>query len=92
MRRVPKSLGKWSRGSNNICEARRLAAFVFFFPRVISFSARRWASLALCQVVRIDSWVMREVTMLRSMACRWAEPRLRWRYFWWPPAMVGGGW
>ncbi len=78
--------------TNNICEARRLLAFVFFLPRVINFSARRWASFALCQVVRMDSCVMREVTMLRSMACRCAELRLRWRYFRWPPAMVGVGW
>ena len=40
----------------------------------------------------MDSCVMREVTMLRSMACRWAELRLRWRYFWWPPAMASGEW
>lgn len=45
-------------------------ALVFFLPRVISFSANRCASLALGQVVFMDSWVMREVTRLRRRAWR----------------------
>lgn len=54
----------------------------------MSFSARRWASLALCQVVDMDSCSKREVTRLRRRACRWAEERDRCRYFMWPPAIV----
>lgn len=70
------------------CARRRLAS-VFFLPRVMSFSARRWASLALCHVVVMDSCSKREVTRLRRRACRWAELRFRCRYLRAPPAMVG---
>jgi len=68
--------------------ARRLLASVFFFPSVMSFSARRWASFALGQVVVMDSWVKREVTRLRRRAWRCAEVRPRWRYFMRPPAIA----
>lgn len=56
-----------------------LAALVFLFPRVMSFSAMRWASLARGHVVRIDSVSMREVTRLRRRAERWEDltPRCR---------------
>jgi len=66
---------------------RRLAS-VFFFPSVISFSARRCASLALGHVVEMDSCVKRDVTRLRRRACRWEDLRPRWRYFIAPPAML----
>ncbi len=74
--------------TKNICSALRLLALVFFFPSVISFSASRWASLALGQVVLMDSWVMREVTRLRRRACRCEDLRFRWRYFMAPPAIM----
>lgn len=67
--------------------ARRREAEVFFLPRVITFSARRWASFALAQVVLMLSCVIREVTRLRRRAWRWAEERERWRYLRAPPAM-----
>src|SRR5436190_17569372 len=66
---------------------RRLAS-VFFLPSVTSFSASRCASLALCQGGEMDSCSKSDVTRFRSMACRWAELRLKCRYFIWPPAMV----
>lgn len=61
---------------------------VFFLPRVINFSASRWASLALGHVVVMDSCWKREVTRLRRRACRCDDFRLRWRYLVAPPAMV----
>ncbi len=64
-----------------------LAAFVFLFPNVMSFSAIRCASLALGQVVLMDSCVMRLVTRLRRRACRCEEVRLRWRYLGLLPAI-----
>ena len=59
--------GDGERTKNISCAFRRVAD-VFFLPRVTSFSARRWASLALGQVVLIDSWVKRDVTRLRRRA------------------------
>jgi hypothetical protein len=54
---------------------------VFFLPSVISFSARRCASLALAKVVDMDSLAMRDVTRFRRRARRCAESRLRCRCF-----------
>lgn len=68
--------------------ALRLLVSLFRFARVISFSARRWASFALGQVVWMDSCFTRDVTRLRSRACRCAESRLRCRYLTRPPAML----
>lgn len=62
---------------------------VFFFAKVITFSASRWASFAFGHVVEMDSWVKREVTRLRSKACRWDDFRPRCRYFRAPPAIAG---
>lgn len=56
--------------TKKILSALARLALVFFLPRVISFSASRCASLALGQVVFMDSWVMREVTRLRRRAWR----------------------
>lgn len=53
------------------------AVSLFRFARVISFSANRWASLALCHVVWMDSFLTSDVTRLRSSACRCAEVRPR---------------
>lgn len=53
---------------------------MFLFPSVMSFSAMRWASLALAYVVDMVSCSIREVTKLRSRACRWDDERERWRY------------
>lgn len=70
---------------------------VFFLAKVITFSANRWASFAFGHVVEMDSWVKREVTRLRSSACRWDDFRPRCRYLRAPPAimrdlwLVGGG-
>jgi hypothetical protein len=61
----------------NICSARRRLALLFFLPSVISFSARRCASLAFGHVVVMLSWVMRDVTRLRRRACLWEEERFR---------------
>lgn len=72
-----------------MASALRFAASVFFLPSVISFSASRCASLALGQVVLMDSWVKSEVTRLRRRAWRWEDLRSRWRYLRAPPAMVG---
>ena len=60
---------RYQHTKNILCAFARLA-LVFLLPRVISFSASRWASLALGQVVFMDSWVMREVTRLRRRAWR----------------------
>jgi hypothetical protein len=57
--------------------ARDLVALVFFFPSVMSFSAKRCTSLALARDVLILSCSIRDVTMLRRRACRWAELRER---------------
>lgn len=64
---------------------------MFFFAKVITFSANRWASFAFGHVVEMDSCVKREVTRLRSKACRWDDFRPRCRYFRAPPAIVRGG-
>lgn len=61
---------------------------MFFFAKVITFSANRWASFAFGHVVEMDSCVKREVTRLRSKACRWDDFRPRCRYFRAPPAIV----
>ncbi len=65
-----------------------LEASVFFFPRVMSFSASRCASFAFGHVVDIDSCVKREVTRFRRRACLCEDLRPRWRYFIRPPAIV----
>ena len=69
----------WTRGvdrrTNNMACAFCRAALVFLFPRVMSLSAIRWASLARGHVVRIDSVSMRDVTRLRRRAMR---SRLKW--------------
>lgn len=56
--------------------------------RVMSFSARRWASLAFAYEVWIDSCLIRDVTRLRRRACRCAELRLKCRYLTRPPAIA----
>lgn len=61
---------------------------MFFFAKVTTFSASRCASFAFGHVVEMDSWVKREVTRLRSKACRWDDFRPRCRYFRAPPAIV----
>jgi len=58
-----------------------LLASVFFFPRVMSFSASLCASFALGYVVDILSCVNKLVTKFRSRACLWEDLRPRWRYF-----------
>jgi hypothetical protein len=73
-------LGAKRRTNNMLC-ARCRAALVFRLPRVMSFSAMRWASFALGQVVRIDSFSIRDVTRLRRRAMRWEDLRPRWRCF-----------
>jgi hypothetical protein len=65
-----------------------LLASVFFFPRVMSFSASLCASLALGYVVDIDSCVKRDVTRLRRRACLCEDVRPRCRYFNLAPAMA----
>jgi hypothetical protein len=69
--------------------ALRRAVSLSRLARVMSFSAMRCASLALCHVVWMDSYLMRDVTKFRSSACRCAELRLRCRYLVRPPAIVG---
>lgn len=68
--------------------AERLLASVFFLPRVMSLSATRWASFALCHVVEMDSCSMSDVTRFRSSALRCAEFLLKCRYLIAPPAMI----
>jgi hypothetical protein len=57
------------------------------FASVMSFSAHRWASFALCHVVFIDSCLNNDVTRFRSNAFRCAECRLSVLYLINPPAM-----
>jgi hypothetical protein len=45
-----------------------LLASVFFLPKVINFSAKRWASCALGHVVDIVSFLKRDVTRFLSRA------------------------
>lgn len=66
----------------------RRVASLSRLARVMSFSAMRCASLALCHVVWMDSYLMSEVTRLRSSAWRCAELRLRCRYLVSPPAIL----
>lgn len=61
---------------------------MFFFPSVISFSASRCASFALCQVVDIASCSNSDSTRLRRSACRCDELRDKCLYFMCPPAMA----
>jgi hypothetical protein len=79
---------KIEKHTKNILSARLLLASVFFFPRVISFSASRCASLALGYVVDIDSCVKRDVTRLRRRACLCEDVRPRCRYLNLAPAML----
>lgn len=62
---------------------------MFFLPRVISFSARRWASFAFAKVVVMASCLKRDVTRFRRRDCRCAELRERCLYLACPPAMLG---
>lgn len=55
---------------------------------MISLSANRCASLALCHVVWMDSFLTSDVTRLRSKACRCAEVRPRCLNLVKPPAIV----
>lgn len=66
-------------------------AGVLRLARVMSLSARRWASLALGQVVLMLSCWISDVTRLRRRAIRWEDLRPRCRCLRAPPAMVGGG-
>lgn len=67
----------------------RLAS-VFFFPRVMSFSASRCASSAFGNVVDIDSCVKSDVTRFRRRACLCEDERPRWRYLNRAPAILKG--
>lgn len=63
---------------------------VFLFASVINLSASRWASLALGHVVEMASCLMRDVTRLRSSACRCDDLRPKCRYLRAPPAILVG--
>ena len=82
-------MGRWATGLKKMAVAALREAVVLRLPRVMSRSARRWASLALGHVVEIDSCSIREVTRLRRRAMRWEEVRFRWRCLSAPPAMMG---
>lgn len=77
--------------TKNMLKALLLLASVFFFPNVMSFSASRCASLALGNVVDIDSCVKRDVTRFRRRACLCDDLRPRWRYFNRAPAILENG-
>ena len=74
--------------TKKICCALVLAALVFRLPSVISFSAMRCVSLALGHVVVMDSCSIKDVTRLRSNACRCDDFRLRCLYLGALPAIV----
>ena len=90
---VSSWVSPWGRGgrqrTKRMAWAFRRAISSFFLAWVMSFSARRWASLALGQVVWMASSLISEVTRLRRRALRWDESRESCRYFMCPPAMVG---